>query len=85
MTDRYLTVMNLIEDLRQCDPLAEVACMMKGCEISIPIGQLSSITAAGKKYALLLIAPESIEYAMSTMQKIVNATTNMPMDSTTEN
>lgn len=73
MENRFLTAGNLIEDLQKCDPNAEVACMMIGCEVSIPIGQMSKVTADGKPYVLMMISPQSIQYAMAAMEELVKA------------
>lgn len=73
MENRFLTAGNLIEDLQKCDPNAEVACMMAGCEVSIPIGQMSKVTASGKPYVLMMVSPQSIQYAMAAMEELKNA------------
>ena len=61
---QFLTVARLIEDLKQFDQDIEVAVVMQGGGMTIPINHLMKLDAQERKLALLIIHEANVRRAL---------------------
>ena len=61
---QFLTVARLIEDLKQFDQDIEVAVVMQGSGMTIPINHLMKLDAQERKLALLIIHEANVRRAL---------------------
>ena len=66
---QFLTVKRLIEDLEQFDPDIEVAVVMSGGGITMPIVNLMKLTADERTLALLVTPVETVRNALGLYDK----------------
>lgn len=70
---KMLTVRTLLRDLRDYDMDAEVAVLIEGVPVSLPIRAITKAEAAIddqlKKYVLMILSPYTVQTAMEFVQK----------------
>ncbi len=65
----YLTVKRLTEDLAEFDPETEVAVVMHGGGLTVPINSLMRLEASERVLALLIVNEESVRHALDLNNK----------------